>query len=59
MCMYDLLQTHVGPVLNVSVSVSSYEVCSVDLSGLVLLVSSVISDSYILSVSSSTGFPEL
>ena len=47
------MQTHVAPVLAVSVSVSSYIV------GHVLLVSSISSDSCNLASSSSIGFPEL
>ena len=40
-------------MLAAPVSVSSYELCSVDLEGLVLLVSSICSGSYTLSASSS------
>jgi hypothetical protein len=40
-------------------SVCSYEPCLVDSEGCALLVSSIICDSYNLSTSSSTGFPEL
>lgn len=52
------MQGHVGPVLAASVSGGPYEHCSVDSEGLVLLVSSVPSDSYTLYSSSSMGFPD-
>ena len=44
------MQTPVGPVISASVSLTSYELCSVALEDLVLLVSSILSDSYTLSV---------
>lgn len=52
------MQTCSGPVLGASDSVSTYGLCSVDLEGLVLLVSSVSSGSYNLSAPSA-GFSEL
>jgi hypothetical protein len=53
------VQTHVGLALAVSFSVSSYDLFSVYLEGLVLLMSSILPDSHILSASSSVGFTEL
>jgi hypothetical protein len=53
------VQTHAGPVLAASVSVSSYEFFSRWLRDLVPLVFSIHSGFYALSASSSTGFPEL
>ena len=53
------MQTHGAPGLAASIFVSSYELCSVDLEGLVLLGSFMPSDSYCLSVSSSVGLLEL
>ena len=53
-------RTHVGgPVIAASVSVSSYELCSVALEGFVLLGPFVHSLFPIPSASSSTEFPEL
>jgi hypothetical protein len=48
MCAEDLVQTLARPLLNSSVYVSSYELCSVDLYDLVLLVSFFTSGSYML-----------
>lgn len=53
------MQTHVDSALSALGSVSSYELCSVDLEGLVLLVSYILSASYTLSVSSFLGYSEL
>lgn len=49
----------IGPMLTFSVSVSPYVLFLVDSGGLFLLVSSMSSDSYHLSMSSTVGFPEL
>ena len=53
------MQTRVDPGDAASVSVSSYELCSVDLKGLVILVSSIHFDSHTPSASSSMRFPKL
>lgn len=53
------MQTSAGPVLAASVSVSLYELCSIYLEALVLLVSSILSHSYTISVSFSYGFSKL
>lgn len=50
------MQTRVGSVLAASVSVSQYELCSVGVESLVLLVSLV--SPLALSTSSSSGFPD-
>ena len=50
------MQTHAGTVLAASASVGSYELCSFDSEGLILLGSSIPSGSYVLSASSSVGF---
>lgn len=55
----DLMQAWAVPVLAVLVSVSSYDLCSVDFEGPVLLVPSIPSASCTISASSSVGFPEL
>ena len=49
------MQTHIGPVLAVLVSVSSYAPCLVDSEDLAILVSFRLSSSYTFSVSSSEG----
>lgn len=51
------MQSHAGPVIADSVSVSPYETFLVDSVGHFLLVSFIYSDSYSLSSPSSTGFP--
>lgn len=55
----DLMQTSAGPVLAASVSMSSYELCSVYLRRPVLLLSFISPGLYTLSATSSAGFPEL
>lgn len=55
----DLLQTHAGSGLTVSVSVITYEPYLIDSVGNVLLVSSIPSNSYSFSSASSVGFPNL
>ena len=51
----DLMQTLVGPVPAISVSVSPYEYCWVDSVDHIILVSSITSESYSLSCPSSLG----
>lgn len=58
MYVEDLVQTFVDPVLAVSVFVSSYILCSIDLAYLVML-SSTHSGSYTLSSSASVELLEL
>lgn len=53
------MQTHVDPVRVTLVSLSSYILYLVNSEGLLLLVSSIPSGSYNLSMSSSVGFPEI
>lgn len=53
------VQVHVGPVPSASVSVSLYDLCSVDLEGLIILVPVIQFGSYTLSASSSVEFSEL
>lgn len=53
------MQTHVGAMLVASVFVSSYAPCSVDLGGLVLLVSVLSPLALKLSASYSVGHPKL
>lgn len=54
----DLVQTHLGPTLTASVSGSSHVPWLVDWEGCILLVSTMSSDSHILSTSSSSELPE-
>lgn len=51
--------THENPVHTASDSVSLYELYCVDFEGWVFMVFFIASDYYILSASSSEGFPEL
>ena len=53
------MQTHGSPVFATSVSVSSVDPCLDDSVGHVLLVSSILSDSYNLSSASSAEYPDL
>lgn len=53
------MHTYTGPMLVILVSMSPYELCSVDSVGHVRLVSPIASDSYNLSPATSVGFPGL
>lgn len=53
------MQIHIGPMLDAPVSLSSYELCSVDLEDFLLLMSYIPSGFYTILASSSIGLPEL